>query len=243
MLIELLSSSNHVSFNIKVAQIIGLEPAIYLSQIIDINEKAVRKAKLDNNFFIVDRKYIESRTTLTKDKQISIEQDLINMGILQRHDTKKNCIMLHLTTLTSIMMSPDEELLKDISSLSRAKKRTKAQVIEDNLKSNVLTVNSELRNAYYEWIESVLEKEGALTKAAVVHAQTAIDQYSNRDLDVALKILEIASVNGYRDITWAINSYDKDKGSAARVAQTRATAQKNAEIAFTTRTRLGAEVF
>ena len=38
MLIELLSPANYVSFNIKVAQILGLKAAIYLSQIIDINE-------------------------------------------------------------------------------------------------------------------------------------------------------------------------------------------------------------
>ena len=63
MLIELLSSSNYVNFNIKVAQILGLKSAIYLSQLMDINEKAIRKNKIEDNFFTIDRKYIESRTT------------------------------------------------------------------------------------------------------------------------------------------------------------------------------------
>ena len=123
MLIELLSSSNYVNFNIKLAQILGLKPAIYLSQIMDINEKAIRKNKVNNNYFTIDRKYIESRTTLTADEQSAIEKDLLNIGILERDTEKKNTISLNITMLTSIMMTPDEDLLKDISSLSKALER------------------------------------------------------------------------------------------------------------------------
>ena len=135
MLIELLSSSNYVNFNIKLAQILGLKPAIYLSQIMDINEKAIRKNKVNNNYFTIDRKYIESRTTLTTDEQSAIEKDLLNIGILERDTEKKNTISLNITMLTSIMMTPDEDLLKDISSLSKAKKKTKSEVIEEHLKN------------------------------------------------------------------------------------------------------------
>jgi hypothetical protein len=211
MLIELLSSSNYVNFNIKLAQILGLKPAIYLSQLMDINEKALRKNKVENNYFTIDRKYIESRTTLTKDEQSSIEKDLLTIGILEKDSEKKNTLSLNITMLTSIMMTPDEDLLKDISSLSKSKKRkTKSEVIEEHLKDNILTTNTELRDAYYEWIESVLAKRGAMTKAAVIHAQPTLDKFCNRNLDVALKVLEIASIHGYEDINWAINSYNKE---------------------------------
>ena len=108
-------------------------------------------------------------------------------------------------------MTPDEELLKDISGLSKSKKRkTKSECIEENLKNNVLTTNIELRDAYYEWIESVIQKRGMMTTAAVSHAQPQLDEFSNRDLDVALAVLKIASIHGYEDITWAINTYKKD---------------------------------
>lgn len=211
MLIELLSSSNYVNFNIKLAQILGLKPAIYISQIMDINEKALRKNKVENNYFTIDRKYVEQRTTLTKDEQVSIEKDLLTIGILEKSSDNKNCICLNITALTSIMMTPDEDLIRDISSLSKGKKkRTKSEVIEDNLKDNVLTTNLELREAYYEWIESVITKKGIMTKAAVIHAQPILDKFCDRNLDVALKVLEIASIHGYEDINWAINSYNKD---------------------------------
>lgn len=211
MLIELLSSSNYVNFNVKLAQILGLKPAIYISQIMDINEKAIRKNKVDNNYFTIDRKYVEQRTTLTREEQVAIEKDLLTIGILEKSVDKKNSISLNITMLTSIMMTPDEDLIRDISSLSKGKKkRTKSEVIEDNLKDNVLTTNIELREAYYEWIESVITKKGMMTKAAVIHAQPVLDKFCNRNLDIALKVLEIASIHGYEDINWAINSYNKD---------------------------------
>ena len=55
MLIELLSSSNYVNFNIKIAQILGLKPAIYLSQIMDINEKDSLEIFTDENKIILQK--------------------------------------------------------------------------------------------------------------------------------------------------------------------------------------------
>ena len=244
MLIELLSSSNYVNFNIKIAQILGLKPAIYLSQIMDINEKAIRKNKIDNNYFTIDRKYVESRTTLTKDEQVSIEKDLLDIGILQKDSEKKNAVSLNITVLTSIIMTPDEDLLKDISSLSKGKKkRTKSEVIEENLKDNILTTNIELRDAYYEWIESVLMKKGMMTKAAVIHAQPTLDKFCDRNLDVALKVLEIASIHGYEDINWAINTYNKDFKVSYTVPQQTKSNSSTTKFVPSPRGRMSDEVF
>ena len=243
MLIELLSSSNYVNFNVKLAQILVLKPAIYLSQIMDINEKAIRKNKVDNNYFTIDRKYVESRTTLTKDEQIGIEKDLLNIGILEKSADKKNTICLNITMLTSILMTPDEDLLKDISSLSKGKKKkTKSEIIEQNLKDNILTTNVELRDAYYEWIESVLTKKGMMTKAAVIHAQPTLDNFCNRNLDVALKVLQIASIHGYEDINWAINTYNKDF-KVSYTAPVTSVKTKTTTFVPSPRCRIGDEVF
>lgn len=246
MLIELLSSSNYVNFNIKVAHILGLKAAIYLSQIMDINEKAIRKNKVDNNFFTIDRNYVESRTTLTKDEQVAIEKDLLNIGILEKTAEKKNSISLNITALTSIIMTPDEDLIQEISAMSKSKKKkTKSEVIEENLKDNVLTTNVELRDAYYEWIESVIAKKGMMTKAAVIHAQPTLDTFCNRNLDVALKVLEIASIHGYEDINWAINTYNRDfKVNYVLPEKSKEQACNKAAIAtFNVKSRISDEVF
>ena len=63
MLIELLSQSNYISVNIKLAKIFGVEGAIYISEILNIYDKAVRKNKVEDKFFTLDREYFEERTT------------------------------------------------------------------------------------------------------------------------------------------------------------------------------------
>jgi hypothetical protein len=51
VLIELLSTSNYVSYNIKLAELLGLHAAIYISELMNINDKAIRKNKLNDNYF------------------------------------------------------------------------------------------------------------------------------------------------------------------------------------------------
>ena len=201
--------SNYVNFNVKLAHILGLNTAIYLSQIMDINEKAIRKDKVDKNFFTIDRNYITSRTTIAEKEQKEIENNLIKIGILERSSADANTIMLNITALTSILMSPDESLLKDISNISRPKK-TKSEKILEALKDNIITVNPELRQAYFDWIDAVYAKDGFMTVKAVITAQSILSTYTTNNMSVALKILEIAAIHGYRDVSWAINTYNKD---------------------------------
>ena len=46
-----------------------------------------------------------------------------------------------------------------------------------------------------------------MSKNAVVMGQSIVDEFSKRNLDVALMVINIASIHGYRDMTWAINKY------------------------------------
>lgn len=211
MLIQLLSQSNYGSFNITVAHMLNLETAVYLSELMNINEKALRKNKLDDNQFILDRKYITERTTLSIERQQELDETLIKIGVLEKAEDGK--LSLNITVLTSILSSPDEQLLKSITKIAKqpvAKKGTKAEAIRDNLKTNIVTTNEELIEAYSDWIDAVYAKDGWMSKKSVVCAQNVIDTFSNRNLDVALKVIEIATINGYRNMEWAVNSYKKD---------------------------------
>ena len=213
MLIDLLSMSNYVNYNVKVAQILGLDAAIYVSELLNINDKALHKNKIKGEYFTLDRTYIQSRTTFDEDTQLSIEDKLVKLGIVVKDTKSPNDISLNITALTSIMMSSDESLLKDISKIVKSKsspKKTKAEAIKDTLKDNITTTNEELRAAYSDWIDSVYAKDGWMSKKAVVSAQGVVDDFSKFDLDVALKVVEIASINGYRDMSWAVNTYKKD---------------------------------
>lgn len=214
MLIELLSTSNYSQFNIKVAHIIGLTSAVYLNELMNINEKAIRKNKVTNECFVIDRKYIQSRTTLKEEEQLEIEANLLKIGVLQKDETNPDVISLDITALTTILMEPDETLIKNIKDIVKTSKSTtklsKAESVKNNLKKAIVTENEELREAYYEWIDSAYEKNGKLTKAAVVSAQQVVDGFAQGYLDVALKLIQIATIHGHREMMWAIDAYKRD---------------------------------
>jgi hypothetical protein len=210
MLIELLSTSNYVSYNTKVAELLGLHQAIYLSELMSINDKAIRKDKISESSFILDREYIQKRTTLSVDEQLSIEENLIKLGIVEKPNNDKNCIILNINVLATLMMSPDEELLDSVKKLNKVKtksKTTKAEAIRQNLKNSITATNIELIEAYSEWIDAVYAKEGWMSKKAIMLGQSVVDEFSKRDLDVALQLLSIAAMHGYRDMNWAVNKY------------------------------------
>lgn len=215
MLIELLSMSNYAHYNVKLAEILGLHPSIYLALIMDINEKAIRKSKTNKDFFTIDRKYVTKRTTFSEAEQREIEANLVKVGILERSPTEANTIQLNLTTLTSILMTPDESLLKDISKKVKAAPKVtvqdaKMKRLADEMKSNIITTQPQLREAYCNWIDAIIQKDGFTNKTAIMTAQAAASRFANRNLEVELKLLEIATLNAYRDMTWAINSYNRD---------------------------------
>ena len=51
LLIDLLSTSNYVSYNIKLAELLGLHASIYISELMNINDKSIRKNKITDNYF------------------------------------------------------------------------------------------------------------------------------------------------------------------------------------------------
>lgn len=188
----------------------------------------------NDEYFCVDRNYVQSITTFDVSEQIEIETLLINLGILRKQENEEsNALFLDVSMLTSIMMSENETLVSDIQKVTAAttksKKKTKTEAIKDEMKSFVIATNQELREAYFDWIDSVFAKQGWMSKKSVVSAQQVIDEFSNRNLDVALKVIEIASISGYRDMTWAVNTYKSNYNVQYRVPQNR-TAENNVGI-------------
>lgn len=238
MLIELLSTSNYVSFNSKLAEMLGLHAAIYVSEVMNINEKALRKSKVKDDFFVLDREYLEKRTTIKKSEQLDIEENLCKLGVMARGETQE-ALCLNISMLATLMMGVDDELIDKAKKLKKKKtpsKLSKEEQIRENLYKNISTTNEELLSAYKSWIDSVILKHGCISATCVQVAQREIDKASGRNLDVALQILEIAAVNCYRDIQWAINKYNAEFKVSYKAVRSSAKTVK-------TETQLSSEVF
>lgn len=247
MLIELLSMSNYGHYNVKLAQLLGLNSAIYLGQLLDINEKAIRKEKIENEQFELDREYITKRTTLTEAQQKDIDRTLVKLGILEVSKENPNQLNVNITAITSILMDPDEQLTKAVKRIvkndtAEGRKQSKLQAQLTRLKEQIITTQPDLRKAYFTWIDSVHENGGYMTNQGVISAQAELDKFTDRNLDVALKVLEIAAVNGYRDIMWAINNY-KTNYSVSYAVKPTIEPPKKEEPEIRVRRRADTQVF
>ena len=240
MIIELLGASNYISYNIKIMELFGLHAAIYLSELLNINEKALRKTKIDeNNYFTIDRKYIEKRTTIKASEQIEIDKTFQEIGLLKCNEQDQNIVTIDLAVLLTIM-SEGKEVIKEIKTVFEKvskPKKTKSEAIKNNLKNSIETTNEELYNAYCEWIDAVYAKQGWMSLKSVKVAQQEIDQFSLRKLDVALKILEIATIRGYREMYWAIKIYKENYEPTFKLEETKQ------ELADRNNQNLSKEVF
>lgn len=238
MLLDLLSMDNYVSYNIKVAEILGLHPAIYLSELMNINDKAIKKSKTKQNYFTVDRSYITRRTTLSKEEQLKIDKQLFEIGLLKPNSDCKDTVTLDIAVLTS-MLAGNETVIKDLKKIVKNSnpkpKGTKIQQEREKMKGYVKTTNLELFEAYSEWIDAVYTKLGWMSRKAVEVGERMVNETSNHDLDVALKILEIATVNGYKDMTWAVDMYQKNYKPSYAIKPSSVPQERS--------TKLGSEIF
>lgn len=208
MLIDFISNNNIGTYNIKFANIFGLETAVYLNELLNINEKAIRKNKISDCYFHIDREYLQTRTTLCAETQISIENKLIELGIMIKPKDKIDDLKLDVVELVALLSSDDEDLKNGIEKLAKLKKKkSKTESLSDNLKRFVNSGNEIVDEYLKQWVEEVVEKIGRFNKIGVIDGQDKIIKFSNGDVNVAVEIIKIAAINGYKDMDWAINSY------------------------------------
>lgn len=225
MLLDLLSSDNYISFNVRVAQLMGLNVAIYLSELININRKAINKERLDNNCFLINRQYIENRTTISVEEQLKIDKKLQDVGILGKKAGSPDEVYIDVNALTNMIAAGDAKLLERVSRITKLKdvgdmkvgRMTQRQRDAENCKSAINTSCDELRSALSDWIDGVFARpNGFLSKRAVTIFQNELYNYTNGDLDLALKLVDIATVGGYRNFEWAKTEFEKDYADSFR---------------------------
>ena len=206
MLFELLATDMYVSYNVKLAKTLGLNASIYLSELININRKAIEKNKIKDGYFKINRDYIEERTTLNKADQKDLDKILSEVKAISIGETS-DMLKVDMDVLTSLILG-DQKIVTELPGSKRGRP-SKQEIIMRALKANIETTNPELRQAYEDWIDAVSAKNGWMTKVHVLEGQRVIDEYTKKDLDMALEIVKIATMGGYRDMTWATSEFEK----------------------------------
>jgi hypothetical protein len=216
MLIDLIDPNNQVTYNVSLAQIIGLPAAVYCSELIAISKKAKIKNKLvDDIYFKLDRKYIAKRTTLSIEQQINIDDKLVEVKVLYKNPNSSDIVYLDLNMLISIIANEDVKVKENLNDLftksateiKSARRKKKIEEYKDLIECESPT----LRKAFEDWIEAVgSAPKNKLTPQGISIFQEQVFEYTKGDPELAIRIIKIATVERYVQCSWAVNIYEKD---------------------------------
>ena len=124
MLVDVLSSDNYLYVNVGAIKILGLNNAIYCSELLRIFRKANRKNKIDSNgFFKVDRTYLKARTSLSTQEQIDCENHLSKVKLIEISKESLDCIRFDDKMYMSIGSQEDTKFLNDVAKKLKTTKK------------------------------------------------------------------------------------------------------------------------
>lgn len=198
---------DELKLNKRLIKIAGFDVAAYWAELQSILKQVVKKNTADEfGFFTLDREYVERETTLTVSKQLKCEEKLIAMGVIIKDPDSTNRIAISVNNMVEIITDEDTKKLR--KSTKAAKDEAKAAKLDGmklNMKKALVETDRELRAAYELWIDGMIDAQNCrFTRAVVQLFEQTVSSYTN-DKSIRLKVIEIATVNSYRDATWAIN--------------------------------------
>ena len=216
MLVDLLSPANYIMVNREAIKILGLNSAVYCSELLTIYKKAVKKkAFFEGGFFKVDRKYISDQTSLDVEAQSICDLNLQKVKIIKIDEKDPDLIYFDVEVFSSILASEDIKLLDSVSKTVVAKpkgvsalgRKRIIQSLKDSIRCNNYNVLTSLR----DWIDTIMaDPKRYISIQQVELFKDKLEDYCKGDVDLALKIIQSATIHQYIDCQWAINSYEKD---------------------------------
>ena len=197
---------DELRLNKRLVKIAGFEVAAYWAELQSILKQVVKKGTADEfGFFILDRDFMERETTLTVAKQLKCDEALLKLGVLLKDPENPNKISIAVNGMVAVITDEDTTKLKKSGKSSADEKAAKIAGIKANMKKALLETDPELRAAYERWVDGMVDAANCrFTKAVVQLFEKTVTEYTT-DRSLRLKIIEIATVNSFRDATWAIN--------------------------------------
>lgn len=216
------------SYNLDVAKLFGVMPAILLTCLDMEYQRAFRNNQLNaNNTLAMSRAEIYARTGLDDEAQLNAETSLIECGVITSKPVQnvpnKNYYILNEEQLNKILVADNpEEILgyekaHQFITAKRVEPMSKRQTTINALKKKIRLEDPVLQTYFIDWIDAVYTNpKGFLSNKAVEFAQQELLAYCGDNQEKQLAIMKIAIKGGLRDITWAIEQYEKKQGTSQR---------------------------
>lgn len=197
---------DELRLNKRLVKIAGFEVAAYWAELQSILKQVVKKQTMDEQgFFLLDRDFVERETTLTLKKQLKCDDKLLELGVMMKDESNPNRIAIAVNGMVAVITDEDTTKLKKSNAVKKDEKAAKIAGIKANMKKALLETDVDLRYAYERWIDGMIDAANCrFTKAVVQLFEKTVTEHTS-DKNLRLKIIEIATVNSYKDATWAIN--------------------------------------
>jgi hypothetical protein len=216
------------SYNLDIAKVFGVHSSIFLSYINSEYHYQKRLNNLNNNDTVsISRSEIYARTALNDEEQKEVEFALQNCGVISvkplQNVPNKNYYILFQDELDNILNSsnPADAInntsAKQFVKSPRVEPVSKRQTHIANLKKKIKMQDPVIQDYMCQWIDSVyVNPKGFLSPKGIEIAQEELLAYAGDNQDKQIAILRIAIKASLKDMTWAIERYEKQSGAGSR---------------------------
>ena len=205
---------DEIHVNKKLIRVVGIETAVYWSELVSVLKQVVKKQTCDEKgFFTLDRAYVERETSLSPAKQGECEKILVNFGVIAIDPENPDRIAVSVQNMVEVITDEDTKKLKALAKPGRTKgsKESKLEGMKYNFRSAVVEEDLEVREAFYRWVDSMVDAQNCRMTKAVTELFVSTVRAFTTDKKARLRIIEIATLNCYKDATWAINKFKREQ--------------------------------
>ena len=216
MYLDLLGADKYINMNIRLAQFTDVKTAIYFAELLNIISQVVRKTTFDSEgYFTLNRKYMTDRTTLLAEEQVECENKLSVFGLISVKDKNKLAVNLEayfklLIDDVHVPSAAERELAaKEEKKRLAAEKRHLGQIEVMCKAVDKFDIPDILKSSLHDWVDSIYSKPGGFLTARVIEVFiNDLYQFSGNETTL-LDLVKIATVQGWSNPEWVINSYVK----------------------------------
>lgn len=208
MIIDIAAPDSYLMVNKKAIDCLGLEVAAYFTVLLNIGKTVVRKGKFDENgFFKVDRKFVESETSIISKRQKELDLILQKIDLLTIMGGNADKVRIQAEKYAEIITNEEIAETKRIRVDEKTQKATnKRDGILLMLKSALKATDEDVRAAEEDLVE-VLYDKGLVKKVQVQLLEDKIDSY-RLTKQSKIKLIQQMTLNGWKDPEWIL---EKDR--------------------------------
>lgn len=204
-----------ISYNVEIAKKLGIYSAVFIS-LIDSEISCIKNTDVQIDTIELNYDYIYEKTGISINKLSEIEAQLKSLNILVSKDKRGNkgkYYKISYNNLINILNDTDtSEILVMSKKSSICQVTKKVTAIEKHIESlkNSVEFNNDLVKSYlFDWIDLIARKY-PMNNALIKFAIQDLVNYAKNDFDTICKIITIAIKNTYRNMSWAIEAYEKE---------------------------------